>query len=130
MRKPALCRFTQISAALVATSSLLPLACKKKDGPPPVQAGYPTQAPAQQAPGYGDGTTQPVAPAVAVTPVGAATATLSQPGPLALPCQTDVQCLTHHCNIAAGKCAWPCQSDNDCIPGNRCIAPTCLPKFQ
>jgi len=32
--------------------------------------------------------------------------------------------------VAAQKCAWPCQTDNDCMPGNACIAPTCLPKLQ
>jgi hypothetical protein len=116
-------------------------ACKKSSDPPATQAGYPTQAPnavpVQQTPGYGDGTTQQPAvlaaspaPATAALPGAAPAATLSQPNPLALPCSTDVQCLTHRCNVAAGKCAWPCQTDNDCVPGNTCIAPTCLPKLQ
>jgi len=112
-------------------------ACKKSSDQPATQAGYPTQAPnaapVQQAPGYGTGTAQqPAVLAASPAPAtGAApAAALSQPNPLALPCSTDAQCLTHRCNVAAGKCAWPCQSDNDCIPGNACIAPTCLPKLQ
>jgi hypothetical protein len=112
-------------------------ACKKSSDPPATQAGYPTQAPnavpLQQAPGYGDGTAQPpavLAASPAAVPGAAPAAALSQPSPLALPCSTDVQCLTHRCNVAAGKCAWPCQTDNDCMPGNACIAPTCLPKLQ
>jgi hypothetical protein len=114
-------------------------ACKKSNAQPGAQAGYPAQAPnavpIQQAPGYGDGTAQQPAvlaasPAPATAAPGAAPAALSQPNPLALPCSTDVQCLTHRCNVAAGKCAWPCQTDNDCMPGNACIAPTCLPKLQ
>jgi hypothetical protein len=120
----------------LACALLLPLACKKTNEPPP-QAGYPAQAPAtatvQQAPGYGDGTVAQAAPVVATSPATAAiapTGALSQPGPFATPCQTDAPCLTHHCNIPAGKCAFPCQTDNDCMPGNRCIAPACLPKLQ
>ena len=110
---------------LVSLATLLgALSCGKNNDPPPAQPVY-----VQQPPGYSDGTT----PALAATPVVAGPApasTLSQPGPLALPCKADVQCLTHHCNLAAGKCAWPCQTDNDCMPGNACIAPTCLPKLQ
>ena len=121
--------FTSVALAAVAFP-----ACNKTDAPPPAQPSYvaqpPGTAPVQPAPGYGDGT-QAVIPAVAAAGATPASAgSLSQPGPLALPCQGDAQCLTHHCNIAAGKCAWPCQTDNDCMPGNRCIAPTCLPKLQ
>ncbi len=134
MRKAASYCSTITSAALLAYCSLLSIGCKKTDDPPPAQAGYPTQAPGaapvQQAPGYGDGTTQQAAPVVGATPAPAPAGTLSQPGPFATPCQTDAPCLTHHCNIAAGKCAFPCQTDNDCMPGNRCIAPACLPKLQ
>jgi len=122
------------SSTLVALGLFALSACKKTDDPPPAQPSYATQppgtTPVQQAPGYGN-PTQAAAP-ISANPgaVPATAGTLSQPGPLALPCQSDVQCLTHHCNIAAGKCAWPCQTDNDCMPGNRCIAPTCLPKLQ
>jgi hypothetical protein len=135
MRKAAFSRSATRVAALLGALALAPLACKKTDDAPAAQPGYPAQVPGattpvQQAPGYGDGTTQQSAPVVAATPTAAPVGTLSQPNPLALPCQSDAQCLTHRCNIAAGKCAWPCQSDNDCMPGNSCIAPTCLPKLQ
>jgi hypothetical protein len=120
---------------LAAFCASVTLACQKTDDVPPAQATYPAPsaaAPVQQAPGYGDGTMQQAvaATATAAAPAVASAGALSQPGPLALPCQSDAQCLTHHCNVAAGKCAWPCQTDNDCMPGNRCIAPTCLPKLQ
>ena len=113
-------------------------ACKKSGDPPAAQAGYPTQAPnaapIQQPAGYGAGTAQQPAVLAASPAPGAApaapAAALSQPSPLALPCSTDAQCLTHRCNVPAGKCAWPCQTDGDCMPGNACIAPTCLPKLQ
>jgi hypothetical protein len=42
----------------------------------------------------------------------------------------DAHCMTHRCNVAFGKCAWPCQTDTDCMPGNGCVAPTCLPKLK
>jgi hypothetical protein len=113
-------------------------ACNRSSSQPVTQAGYPSQgpstAPVQQTSGYGDGTGQPpavlAASPAAVAPVAAPVATLSQPNALALPCSTDAQCLTHRCNVPAGKCAWPCQTDTDCMPGNACIAPTCLPKLQ
>lgn len=126
--------FVSQNCALFALCALALLACQKSADPPPAQPGYATQAPGtapvQQAPGYGGPTQAAAATPVATAPAGESVGTLSQPGPLALPCQSDVQCLTHRCNIAAGKCAWPCQTDNDCMPGNRCIAPTCLPKLQ
>lgn len=124
---------TLATASALVLPLLLALGCKKTDDPPP-QAGYVTQPPAtgpvQQAPGYGNGTTQQAAPVFGAAPAAAPASTLSQPGPFATPCQGDAPCLTHHCNIAAGKCAFPCQTDNDCMPGNRCIAPACLPKLQ
>jgi hypothetical protein len=52
---------------------------------------------------------------------------LSTPSPLAFPCTSDAQCLTHRCNVPAGKCAWPCQTPNDCIPPNQCMAGQCIP---
>jgi hypothetical protein len=135
MRKGDFPRSIVRSVAFFGCLSQLAFGCKKTDDSPPTQAGYPPPAavPVQQAPGYGDAATPQTAPAMAASPVqaaGATGATLSQPSPMALPCQADGQCLTHHCNIAAGKCAWPCQTDNDCMPGNRCVAPTCLPKLQ
>jgi len=113
---------------------LASVGCAKHDAQPP--AGFaqtqPAGAPVTQAPGYGDGTTpKPVlATSPAVLPAATAGAALSTPNPLALPCTMDAHCLTHRCNVTAGKCAWPCQTDNDCMPGNACIAPTCLPKLH
>jgi hypothetical protein len=115
--------------------SMLALACKSEE--PAQTSGYPQQTqPVATAPaGYG----QPVAttpaattPApVATTPVAAApAATLSPPGPLALPCTSDAQCATAKCNTQFGKCVFPCQNDNDCIAPNRCMAGACLPAMQ
>jgi hypothetical protein len=110
-------------------------ACKSEEQPPPQQGGYPQQYPQQQytaqptaapapaAPAPGAATPAPAAPAAAPTTAGQ----LSQPSPMAFPCTTDAQCITHRCNTAFGKCAWPCQSDTDCNPGNRCQAPACIP---
>jgi hypothetical protein len=128
-----------LSALLV--SSLFS-ACKSEE--PAQQGGYPQQGqpagyaqpPAQ--PGY----TQPgAAPAAApaAAPVAApgaapaaapAAAPLSAPGPLALPCTSDANCATHHCNPQFGKCVFPCLNDGDCIAPNRCMAGACLPSAQ
>jgi hypothetical protein len=133
MRK-SLSRTTRGAATCLVLLTALASACKKTDDPPAAQAAFPTQTPATavqpQAPGYGDGTAQQAVPVAAAAGVPAPVETLSQPGAFATPCQTDAPCLTHHCNVAAGKCAFPCQTDNDCMPGNRCIAPACLPKLQ
>jgi hypothetical protein len=79
---------------------------------PPAQ--YPAQAPTAPAPA-----TAPTAPA----PTGA----MAVPGPLALPCQNDLSCGTHHCNTQYGKCAFPCQSPADCLSPNQCMAGLCVP---
>jgi hypothetical protein len=81
--------------------------------PQPGQPGYVAPQPGQ--PGY-------VAPA----PQG-----MAVPGPQALACQSDAQCMTHRCNTQYGKCAFPCASDVDCNPGAYCFrgpVPACLPK--
>jgi len=83
--------------------------------PPPQQPGYP----APQQPGYPAAPPAPGAP----TP-GAPT---SQPSAVAFPCQTDIQCLSHKCNVQVGKCSWPCASNDDCQPGFQCMAPACVP---
>ncbi|MEI9951416.1 MAG: hypothetical protein WDO74_21185 [Pseudomonadota bacterium] len=128
--------------SLSASSLLLGLAavsCAKQSDQPPAGYAPPQTLPAgptvTQAPGYGDGTTSAPTPVLAASPTAPAAAgvpgaALSTPNPLALPCTVDANCLTHRCNVAARKCAWPCQTDNDCMPGNACIAPTCLPKLQ
>ena len=93
---------------------------------PQQQPGYPAQPqpgyPAQQQPGY-PAQPQP-APAAVPAPVPGAT---SQPSAVAFPCQSDVQCLSHRCNLQVGKCAWPCQTNNDCNPGFQCVSPACVP---
>jgi hypothetical protein len=50
---------------------------------------------------------------------------LATPGPLALPCKSDVSCGTHHCNTQYGKCAWPCQTAADCVAPNTCSKGVC-----
>ena len=108
---------------------VLAVACKSEE--PAQQGGYPQQTqpagvgqPPQQA-GYGQ--PAPAATVPAATPAPAAGAPLSAPGPLALPCTSDAQCATAHCNTQFGKCVFPCQNDNDCISPNRCMAGACLP---
>jgi hypothetical protein len=103
----------------VVVPTLAITACKKKQEEPPPQQPYygqPTYGP--QPTGYGP---QPTATAPANT------GGMSTPAPMAFPCQTDAQCLTHRCNTAVGKCAWPCQTNNDCAPGNQCVPPACIP---
>jgi hypothetical protein len=51
------------------------------------------------------------------------------PGQLALACQNDVACGTHHCNTQYGKCAFPCQSAVDCIAPNQCSMGFCVPQL-
>jgi hypothetical protein len=125
-------RCTRGALALLAGAAAC-MACGRgnQQGPQyPAQTSAPPQ-PVTPPPGFGDGTTT-LTPTLAASPaaLAAPASGLSQPNALALPCATDAQCLTHRCNVAAGKCAWPCQSDSDCLPGNACIAPTCLPKLQ
>ena len=45
---------------------------------------------------------------------------MATPGPLALPCQSDLVCGLHHCNTQYGKCAFPCQTATDCVAPNTC----------
>jgi hypothetical protein len=99
--------------------------------PPPGQQQYPQQQPgypAQQPypatqPGY-PAAPAPAAPGAAPPVAGAPT---SQPSAVAFPCQTDIQCLSHKCNVQVGKCSWPCQSNDDCQPGFQCVSPACVP---
>ena len=58
---------------------------------------------------------------------------LTTPGPLALPCNTDAECMTHRCNMRFAKCTFPCKTDRDCIAGATCYTQggamaTCVPK--
>ena len=104
------------------------ISCGNSDQPPANYAPPPAPPSAGQPPTQAPGGTAPT-PVLAASPA-AAGAPLSTPNSFALPCTVDANCLTHHCNVPAGKCAWPCQTDNDCLPGNACITPTCLPKLQ
>src|SRR6188768_3827972 len=102
----------------VGIGALSTLACKSEE--PAQQGGYPQQTqpagvgqpPAQ--PGYAQPAPTP-APAAAPgatpapAPAGAPAAPLSAPGPLALPCTSDAQCVLAHCNTQFGKCVFPCQ---------------------
>ncbi len=105
-------------------------------GTPPQQPGDGQQQPGseqqqpgygQQQPGYGQQQPYPQQPAPTATAAPTATGTTSQPAAFAFPCTSDATCMTHRCNTQAGKCAWPCQSDADCMPGNKCMAPQCVP---
>ena len=113
-------RQNRVSAARWFFFALAPLAFAGCGGsaPPAAQAGFSAPTPT------------PAAAPVTSTSTVPTSAALSQPNSLALPCQTDAQCLTHRCNVAAGKCAWPCQADSDCNPGNRCLPPMCIPSVQ
>jgi hypothetical protein len=119
----------------VGVISILVLACKSEE--PAQTGGYPQQpqpagvGQAPQQPGYGQPAPAAPAPVAAApapaAPAPAAAVALSPPGPLALPCTSDAQCATAHCNTQFGKCVFPCQNDNDCIAPNRCMAGACLP---
>lgn len=122
-----------ISSVLVGLGSVLALVagCKKEEPPPatPVapypqeyqQPGYQPQPGYEQYPQGGQPGAQP------------GPGEMATPGPTALACQNDSQCLTHRCNVQYGKCAFPCVSDNDCIQGATCLvaagpAAACVPK--
>lgn len=126
----------------LAGTCLIGACSKNEEQPPPAQPGqYPAyqQPPApgqqqpypQQQPGYP--AAQPGYPAQpqpgypAPAPAPAPGAPTSQPSAVAFPCQTDVQCLSHRCNVQVGKCSWPCQSNDDCQPGFQCVTPACVP---
>ncbi|MFP6683162.1 MAG: hypothetical protein VB934_00545 [Polyangiaceae bacterium] len=99
------------------------------------QPGQPGQPPAPgygqpPAPGYGQppapGYGQPPAPGYGQPPAPAAPA--APPSPLAAPCQSDLICGTHKCNIQTQRCAFPCaNAATDCAPGMACTAGVCLP---
>jgi hypothetical protein len=143
MRKIAL----RAATAGVATMCLIGACSKNEEQPPPAQPGQypayqqqpqpgypaagPQQYPQQQQPGYPaqqpypqQQPTYPAAPAPGAPPAAGAP---SQPSAVAFPCQTDVQCLSHRCNVQVGKCSWPCGSNDDCMPGFQCVAPACVP---
>jgi hypothetical protein len=135
----------RITALGILGASLIVACSKNEEQPPPAQPGQyqsypPGTAPAQQPypqqqPGYpaqpqagypAQPQPYPAAPAPAAAPAPTAGAT-STPSAVAFPCQADVQCLSHRCNLQVGKCAWPCQSNDDCQPGFQCVSPACVP---
>jgi hypothetical protein len=114
-------------AGLVPFALIVVAACSK-DEPPPA-----TPAPSAQpyTPPPGQPGMQPGAPPPATAP---APGQMAVPGPTALACQNDSQCMTHRCNLQYQKCAFPCQSDADCIQGTSCLMPgqalsACMPKM-
>ena len=128
-----------LCAVGIVSAVALVVACKKDEPPPvapapsaqpygqPGQPGYPPQPgqPGYEQPGQqGYPQQQPGAPAPGQ---------MATPGPTALACQNDSQCMTHRCNMQYQKCAFPCLSDADCIQGATCFvaggpAAACLPK--
>jgi hypothetical protein len=92
---------------------------------PPGGTAYPPgyQQPGYQQPGYQPTPTTPAPQA----------GQMATPGPTALACQNDSQCMTHRCNMQFQKCAFPCVSDTDCVQGTTCFvaggpAAICVPK--
>lgn len=86
-----------------------------QQGYPPPQGQYPQQGyPAPQpTPGYG-------APPPGQYPQGAPAAT-APASPLALPCQNDLICGFHKCNLTTQRCAFPCTANTDCASGFACV---------
>ena len=41
--------------------------------------------------------------------------------PLALPCQNDLICGTHKCNLQSQRCSFPCAANTDCASGFSCM---------
>jgi hypothetical protein len=92
---------------------------------PPPAATYPA-APVATYTAAPVATYAPPAPAAPPPPAPGATTTMSTPGLLALPCQSDAICGLHHCNMQYAKCAFPCQTAVDCV-SNNCVMGVCLP---
>lgn len=94
---------------------------------PPPGYGAPPQGYPQQQPGYGAPPAQQpgqyappgAAPGAAPPPAQPQT----QPSPFALPCENDMVCGTHKCNVQAKRCAYPCGSNADCAGGFTCMSP-------
>jgi hypothetical protein len=142
MRKIAL----RAATAGVATLCFIGACSKNEEQPPPAQpgqypayqqqpgypaSGQPQQYPQQQYPQQQYPQQQQPYPAqqqpYPATPAPGAPGATSQPSAVAFPCQTDVQCLSHRCNVQVGKCSWPCQTNDDCQPGFQCVTPACVP---
>lgn len=94
-------------AGLASLGGVLVLACSK-DPPPPMPPQTPPPA-------------VTAAPPPTARPSAAVPGELASPGPTALSCQADAQCLGHRCNLPAGRCAFPCAADSDCVAGATCF---------
>jgi hypothetical protein len=135
-----------LTGSVIATAIALAAlgACKKDEPPPQNPQGFQQGQPGYGQPGYPPPqpgypppqptaypqpmpTQQPMPQPTAAPPVTAAPTTGMNPSPQGVPCTTDAQCLTHKCNVAAGKCSWPCQGPADCAAGMQCLAPICVP---
>jgi len=91
--------------------------------------GDPNNPYGQPQPGYGQ-PPQPYPQPYSTVP-GPGTPPAPQPttpaSPLALPCQSDVVCGTHKCNLQSGRCAFPCGGPQDCASGMGCLSGLCVP---
>ncbi|HEY4120572.1 MAG TPA: hypothetical protein VGM56_22060 [Byssovorax sp.] len=126
---------------LAGSTALLASACmrgREADDPSSTnQAGQMPQNGAYGAPQGGAVATQPGVP----QGYGGQPGQAGQPGqpavaaatsPFALPCQSDLVCGTHKCNMQVGRCSFPCASNSDCAPGFGCMgagspAAICIP---
>jgi hypothetical protein len=93
---------------------------------PTMQAASPQAAPPERP-------TAREAPAVATPAEADGEEADGVPSPLALPCKSDAECMTHRCNMGLAKCAFPCKSDRDCVAGATCFTQggamaSCIPK--
>lgn len=122
--------------SVFAAAFTLVVGCKKDEPPPAtpqpvVQPGYPQPGqPGYPQPGQPGYPQQPGQPGQPGQPVPGQ---MAVPGPTAMACQNDGQCLTHKCNLQYQKCAFPCVTDADCIQGTTCLTAlgamaACMPK--
>jgi hypothetical protein len=91
------------------------------------QQGYPQQGayPQQGYPQQGQYPAQPGQ----YPPQGQPAPSATTASPLALPCQNDLICGTHKCNLTTQRCAFPCTANTDCAAGFACMGaggPTAL----
>jgi hypothetical protein len=122
----------RISVVVVGSVTVITslMACKKDPPPPATPTTSSAQPPYTQPAPSGSWAPQPGQPGQPGQPVPGQ---MAVPGPAALACQNDSQCMTHRCNTQYQKCAFPCQSDADCIQGSTCFVgggalAACLPK--
>ena len=106
---------SNLVAGAVSLVVLSLMACSKNDPPPAqpiVMQPAPAATPQPGQPGYQPPGYQPAPPQPGQ---------LSTPGPTAMACANDGQCMLHHCNMQFQKCAFPCVTDTDCIQGAHCL---------